>query len=157
WIFVWYAAVLQPLPGPRQSINVGNLFFLSNRGLMMPKPVFGEGAWLGLLGLAVAIAASIMIGRWARARQEATGEPFPVFWTAITLIVLLPLGGLAFAGFPISWDVPELKGFNFAGGLAVIPELIALFLALSIYTGTYIAEAVRAGIQAVSHGQSEAA
>jgi general L-amino acid transport system permease protein len=157
WIFVWYGAVLQPLPGPRQSLNVGDLFFLSNRGLMMPRPIFGEGAWIGFAGLVIAIIASIAISRWAKARQMATGQPFPVFWTAVALIVLLPLLGFAVAGFPISWDVPVLKGFNFAGGVAVIPEFMALFLALSIYTGTYIAEAVRAGIQSVSHGQTEAA
>jgi general L-amino acid transport system permease protein len=156
WIFVWYSAVLQPLPGPRQSLNLGNLFFLSNRGLMMPKPVFGEGAWLGLVGLVAAIAGWVFINRWAKARQAATGEPFPIVWTGIALVILLPLACLAVAGFPVTWEVPKLEGFNFAGGFAVIPELIALFLALSIYTGTYIAESVRAGIQSVSHGQSEA-
>lgn len=156
-IFIWYAAVLQPLPGPKQSFNLGNLFFLSNRGLMIPKPVFGDGAWIGLAGLLVAIAAWIAIHRWAKARQAATGVAFPSFWTGVALVVLLPVVGLALAGFPLSWDVPELKGFNFAGGVAVIPELIALLLALSVYYGTYIAETVRAGILSVSHGQTEAA
>ena len=156
-IFIWYAAVLQPLPGPKQSLNLANLFFLSNRGLMIPKPIFGEGAWLGLAGLAAAIVASYLINRWSRARQAETGELFPVFWTSLGLIVLLPLAGVAVGGFPVAWEVPELKGFNFAGGYAVIPEFIALLLALSVYYGTYIAESVRAGIQAVSHGQTEAA
>jgi general L-amino acid transport system permease protein len=156
-IFIWYAAVLQPLPGPRQSLNLANLFYLSNRGLMIPKPVFGEGAYLGLAGFIAAIVGVYLIGRWAKARQAATGEIFPLFWTSAGLIVLLPLVGFALAGFPVSWEVPELKGFNFAGGYAVIPELIALLLALSVYYGTYIAESVRAGIQAVSHGQTEAA
>jgi len=155
-IFIWYAAVLQPLPGPRQSLNLANLFFLSNRGLMIPKPIFGEGAYLGLAGLVAAIAGAYLIYRWAKIRQAATGEPFPVFWSSAGLIVLLPLIGFAFAGFPVSWELPELKGFNFAGGYAVIPEFIALLLALSVYYGTYIAESVRAGIQAVSHGQTEA-
>ncbi|MFL5259453.1 MAG: amino acid ABC transporter permease [Hyphomicrobiales bacterium] len=157
WIFVWYAAVLQPLPGPRQSLQLGGLFFLSNRGLMMPRPVFGEGAWLGLAGLIGGIVAALLLAHWARRRQERTGEPFPVFSASLALIVLLPFLGLALAGFPLTIDIPELKGFNFAGGVTVIPEFIALFLALSIYTGTYIAEAVRAGIQSVSKGQSEAA
>src|SRR5438876_66012 len=110
WIFVWYAAVLQPLPGPRQSFSLGNMFFLSNRGLMTPKPIFGDGAWLGLAGLAVSIVVWMLLGRWARARQEATGEIFPVFWTGIALVIVLPLLGFAAAGFPVSWEVPELKG-----------------------------------------------
>jgi general L-amino acid transport system permease protein len=156
-IFIWYSAVLQPLPGPKQALNVADAFFLSNRGFMMPKPIFGEGAWLGLAGLLAAIASSIVIGRWARARQVVTGQPFPIFLTSLGLIVLLPVIGFGLAGFPLSWEYPELKGFNFAGGVDVIPELMALFLALSVYHGTYIAETVRAGIQAVSHGQTEAA
>ena len=157
WIFIFYSAVLQPLPGPRQAINVFDSFFLSNRGFIMPKPIFGEGAWLGLAGLIAAIVVSWVIARWSKTRQMATGETFPVLWTSIGLIVVLPLLGFMLAGFPITWEFPQLKGFNFAGGIDVIPELIAMFLALSIYTGTYIAEAVRAGIMAVSHGQTEAA
>lgn len=157
WIFVFYAAVLQPLPGPKQAINVLDSFFLSNRGLMIPKAVLGEGFWLAPAGLVLGIAVSAAIGRWSRQRQAATGQRFPVLWTSLALIIGLPLLGLALAGFPLSFDYPALKGFNFIGGVTVIPEFIALVLALSIYTGTYIAEAVRAGIMAVSHGQTEAA
>lgn len=157
WIFVFYGAVLQPLPGPKQAINLFDSFFLSNRGLMIPKPVFGDGAWLALIGLVLAIAASWGIARWSRQRQAATGQTFPVIWTSAGLIIGLPILGLVVAGFPLTWDYPGLKGFNFAGGLAVIPEFIALCLALSVYTGTFIAESVRAGIMAVSHGQAEAA
>lgn len=156
WIFIFYSALLQPLPGPKQALNVLNSFFLSNRGLIMPKPMFGEGAWLGLAGLVAAIAASYFIARWSKARQLKTGQPFPVFWTSLALITGLPVLGMVLAGFPLSWEYPELKGFNFSGGVHVIPEFIALFLALSVYTGTFIAEAVRAGIQAISHGQTEA-
>jgi general L-amino acid transport system permease protein len=157
WIFVWYGAVLQPLPPVKQAYSLFGSFFLSKKGLMLPKPVFGDGAWFALAGLAIAVAASWAINRWAKDRQAATGQPFPRAWTAIGLVIGLPLLGFAFAGFPLTWDYPALQGFNFSGGIAVIPEFIAMFLALSIYTGTYIAEAVRAGIQAVSHGQSEAA
>ena len=157
WIFIWYTAVLTPLPGPKQAINVGNMFFLSNRGLMMPKAVFGDGAWLCLAGLAVGIVTAWFIARWARARQMATGQPFPIGWVSLALIAGLSILGLAVAGFPLTFEYPEMHGFNFSGGVAVIPELIAMFLALSIYEATYIAEAVRAGIQAVSHGQTEAA
>ena len=156
WIFIFYSAVLQPLPGPREAINVFDSFFLSNRGFMMPKPNFGEGSGLLLLGFASGIAASWLIARWSRARQLATGQTFPVLWTSLGLIIGLPLLALIVTGFPIAWEFPELKGFNFAGGIDVIPELMAMILALSVYTGTYIAEAVRAGILAVSHGQTEA-
>lgn len=157
WIFIFYSAVLQPLPGPRQAINLFDSFFLSNRGLKMPKPVFEDGAWLGLAGLIGGIAFSWALARWSRARQMATGQTFPVLWTSLALIFGLPVLGLAIMGFPLRWEYPELQGFNFAGGITVIPELMAMFLALSIYTGTYVAESVRAGIMAVSHGQTEAA
>jgi len=157
WIFIFYGAVLKPLPGPREALNVFDSFFLSNRGFMMPAPIFGEGAWLGFVGLAIAVIASWYIARLSKARQAASGERYPVLWISIGLLVVLPLLGLLVAGFPVHWEFPELKGFNFAGGIAVIPEFMALFLALSIYTGTYIAEAVRAGIMSVSHGQTEAA
>jgi general L-amino acid transport system permease protein len=156
-IFIWYATVLKPLPGPKQALNMGDLAFLSNRGLMMPRPIFGEGAWLGLAGFVAAVIGIIVLRRWSKARQEATGQTFPLLWTSLALILLLPLIGFALAGFPVTWDVPALQGFNFQGGLAIIPEFMALLLALSVYTGAFIAEAVRAGIQAVSHGQSEAA
>ena len=156
WIFIFYSALLQPLPGPKQALNFLNSFFLSNRGLIMPKPMFGDGAWLALVGLAAAIVASFLIHRWSKERQTRTGQIFPIFWTSLGLIIGLPLLGLVLMGFPLSWEFPELKGFNFAGGVHVIPEVIALFLALSVYTGTFIAEAVRAGIQAISHGQTEA-
>lgn len=157
WIFVWYSAVLTPLPGPKQALNVGDAFFLSNRGLMMPHPIFGEGAWLFGWSIPVAIIAAWLLARWARARKLSTGAEFPSFRAGLGLIIGLPLLALAVMGFPITFEYPVLKGFNFQGGIAVIPELIALFLALSIYTATYLAEAVRAGIMAVSHGQTEAA
>ena len=156
WIFVFYSAVLQPLPGPKQALSLFDSFFLSNRGLMMPKPIFGEGAWLSLVGLVAGIVASYLISRWAKARQLRTGQPFPVIRTSIALIIGLPILGLVLAGYPLTWESPAYKGFNFTGGIHMIPEFIALLLALSVYTGTFIAEAVRAGIQAISHGQSEA-
>jgi len=157
WIFVFYAAVLQPLPGPKQALNLLDTFFLSNRGLMIPRPILADGFWLAPAGLALGIALSLAIRIWSRKRQAATGQRFPVLWTSLALIFGLPFLGLALTGFPLSFEYPALKGFNFKGGVTVIPEFIALVMALSIYTGTYIAEAVRAGILAVSHGQTEAA
>ncbi len=156
WIFVFYSAVLQPLPGPKHALNLFDSFFLSNRGLMMPKPIFGDGAWLSLVGLIAGIVASYLINRWAKARQLRTGQTFPAIRTSIALIIGLPILGLLLAGYPLTWESPVYKGFNFNGGIHMIPEFIALLLALSVYTGTFIAEAVRAGIQAISHGQSEA-
>ena len=157
WIFVFYSAIRQPLPDVRNALSLFGSFFLSKKGLMMPKPLFGDGAWIALAGLVVAIVLAIVIARWSKARQAATGQPFPVFLTSLALILGLPLLGFAVAGFPLTWEFPALTGFNFTGGLAVLPEFIALFLALSIYTATYIAEAVRAGVLSVSHGQTEAA
>ncbi len=156
-IFFWYFAVLQPLPGPRQSLGLGETFFINNRGLYVPAPVAGEGFSAVLIALLIAIIAAIVIGRWARKRQEATGEQFPAFWTGFGLIIGLPAIVFVVLGAPLSWDLPALKGFNFKGGIQVIPEFIALLLALSTYTAAFIAEIVRAGILAVPHGQTEAA
>ena len=156
-IFFWYFAVLRPLPKPRQAIEFGESVFLSNRGLVGPKPIWEDGA--GAIGIAVIIAiiASIAIGKWARKRQEATGQPFPIWRTALALIVFLPIAAAAFTGFPVTFETPELKGFNFRGGMTVTPEFAALVLALSTYTASFIAEIVRSGIMAVNKGQTEAA
>ncbi|HEX7109495.1 MAG TPA: amino acid ABC transporter permease [Aestuariivirga sp.] len=156
-MFVWYGVVLKSLPGPRQAINISDIFFLSNRGLNMPDTIFGDSAWLGLAGLVAGIIGAIVLRSWARKRQAATGQPFPYVLTGIAMILVLPILGLVVAGWPISFDYPVLGGFNFSGGTVIIPEFMALLVALSIYTASFIAEIVRAGIQAVSHGQTEAA
>ncbi len=156
-IMFWYFAVLRPLPLPRQSLSLGDAVFLNNRGLFLPEPVPEAGFWLVATALLLAIAAVVALARWARRRQDATGEQFPVFWVGGALILGLPSVVFLLSGSPLHWDYPALKGFNFRGGLEVIPELAALVLALSIYTGAFIAEAVRSGIMAVSHGQTEAA
>lgn len=156
-MFVWYGVVLKSLPGPREAINISDMFFLSNRGLNMPDTIFGSSAWLGLAGLAAGIVGAIVLRSWARKRQAATGQPFPYVLTGIAMILALPFLGLVVAGWPITFDYPVLGGFNFTGGTVIIPEFMALLVALSIYTASFIAEIVRAGIQAISHGQSEAA
>jgi len=155
-IFFWYFAVLAALPGVRQSVSLGAGVEFNNRGLYVPAPVPEDGFsivfWMFVIGIVV----SYFIRRWAHIRQDQTGQQFPVFWTSLGLIVGLPLVVFLIMGAPLSWDYPALKGFNFQGGISIIPELLALLLALTIYTGTFIAETVRAGINAVSHGQTEA-
>jgi general L-amino acid transport system permease protein len=156
-ILFWYTAVLKPLPGPKESLSFFGFAFLSNRGLIVPRPIWSDGA--GFVGVAFIIGCigAIAISRWARLRQERTGEQFPSFWAGLGAIIGLPLITFLLAGAPVTFEYPEFKGFNFVGGTTVLPELIALLLALSIYTASFIAEIVRAGIMAVSHGQSEAA
>ncbi len=156
-IFFWYFAVLGALPGVRQSLSLGAGIEFNNRGLYLPAPVPQDGfaivGWFFLGG----IIGSILLYRWARKRQAATGQQFPVFFSSLGLIIGLPLIVYLLSGSPLMWDMPELKGFNFKGGMTIIPELLALLLALTIYTGTFIAETVRAGINSVDHGQTEAA
>jgi len=105
----------------------------------------------------IALIAVFILKRWAHRRQEATGQQFPVFLVSMALLILAPLLVFVASGSPLTWDIPALKGFNFQGGITIIPELFALLLALTIYTATFIAEIVRSGIKAVAHGQSEAA
>ena len=156
-LLFWYFAVLKSLPSPRDSVDLGLGAYLNIRGLVVPRPVFGPGSMLFDIAVVVAIVAIVVIHRWARKRQMATGQQFPVFWTGLALIIGLPLIGLALAGFPVTFDMPELKGFNFVGGTTLEPEFVALLLGLTLYTASFIAEIVRAGIKAVSHGQTEAA
>jgi general L-amino acid transport system permease protein len=156
-LFFWYFAVLKSLPVPRQSYTLPGGGFVNVRGLYLPAPVPQPGfdtVWLALL---VGIVASIAVYFIARRRQMLTGKQFPVLWTSLALIVLLPLGVFMVLGRPLEFDYPELKGFNFEGGMVMQPEFLALLLGLSIYTASYIAEIVRAGIQGVSKGQKEAA
>ena len=155
-IFFWYFAVLGALPGPRQAVNVGDLAFMSNRGIMLPAPVFGPGSgWMGI-ALIAALVGVFFLARWARRRQAATGQIFPVLPIALVVIPGLPLIAYLATGMPVTWDIPEMGGFNFRGGIQAIPELGALLLALTLYTASFIAEIVRAGILAVPKGQTEA-
>jgi len=156
-IFFWYFAVLRALPSPRQSLHLGNSFFLNIRGVYLPRPIFEPGFGLVTAAIALAIVGSYLLYRWAKKRQEETGEQFPVFLTSTAMILFLPVIAYFIAGKPLQWEYPELHGFNFRGGITVIPELAALLVALSVYTASLIAEIVRSGILSVSHGQTEAA
>jgi general L-amino acid transport system permease protein len=155
-IFFWYLGVLSVLPLPRDSIELPLGSYLNSRGLYMPRLVWGEGGWLVGLAFVIAIGLSIFVARRARARQMATGQQFPVLWTSLGLIVGLPLLAFVVTGFPLSFDLPQQSTFNLTGGMQVKPEFIALYLALSFYTASFIAEIVRAGILGVPRGQTEA-
>lgn len=156
-IFFWYFAVLQVLPGPRHSMAWGEAFVLNNRGFYFPSPVFGDGSSIVGLAVVVAIAAVVYIAKWAHKRQEATGQPFHTVYVSLGILLGLPTLAFFIAGRPIGLDYASLKGFNYVGGMRIIPELMALLWALSFYTAAFIAEIVRSGILAVSHGQTEAA
>jgi len=156
-ILFWYNVVLATLPATRQSINLFDTVFINNRGFFMPEFVFGPGAWMIAASLFLAVVAIYLTSRWAKKRQEETGEQFPVFLTGLLLLILLPLLAYFIAGQPVTAVYPELHGFNFKGGKTYTPEFLALLFALSIYTATFIAEAIRSGIEAVPKGQKEAA
>lgn len=156
-IFFVYFAVIGPLPGPRDSLSLGGVIFLNNRGVQLPAPSAAEGFWSFWLALLVAVLAVVVLARWARARRHATGQPFPLLWSSLGLLVAIPTLSVLLWGAPFDWEVPQLQRFNIRGGWIVIPELVSIVLALAVYTAAFIGETVRAGIQAVSHGQSEAA
>jgi general L-amino acid transport system permease protein len=157
WLFLIYKLISEAFPGPRQAINVLNSFFLSNRGLYFPVPSADPShEWIGVAFL-VGIVAAFFVKRWAKRRQDATGLPFPTIKAAIGLIVGLPLVVWLASGAPHHMSWPELKGFNFDGGMVIQPEFTALLLGLVLYTSAFVAEIVRSGILALNKGQSEAA
>ncbi|MBU2705501.1 amino acid ABC transporter permease [Zooshikella marina] len=155
-IFFWYFAVLRPLPRPKQSIELFDVFFLNNRGLAMPAPNILEGFGWVLLVFALSLIAVIGVKRWAKNRQDTTGKGFPIISVSLAIMLGLPALTYLFVGSPIDWEVPTLRGFNYRGGITVIPELLALLLALSVYTAAFIAEIVRSGILSINKGQTEA-
>lgn len=157
-LLFWYQAVLATLPSPRNSVSFFNeSMFLNNRGLSMPKWFPEPGAGIFYVSILVGIVAAVVLARWAKRRQMATGQAFPTIRAVLGLVIGLPLAALLLTGVPFAPQYPELTGFNFQGGTAIRPEFLALLLGLSLYTAAFIAEIVRAGILAVSKGQTEAA
>ncbi|PJI44025.1 amino acid ABC transporter permease [Ciceribacter selenitireducens] len=161
-IFFWYLGVLALLPAIRTIFqhvkdNPGAVFFVSNRGIYMPAPVFGEGFGIVAASFVAGIAAAVLYTIWANRRQLATGKRPPVLWVNLALIILLPVVVFVVLGAPLSFDYPVPGSFNMRGGMVIGPEFLALYLALSLYTASFIAEIVRAGIRGVAKGQTEAA
>ena len=161
-LLFWYNAVLKPLPSPRDSIVIPGLFghplaWLNNRGLVLPEPKFGDGFWLMVAAFVVGVGLAILYWRLARNAFLESGRRRPVGLIGLGLVFGLPVLAYFVAGRPVTFIEPTLRGFNFSGGLRLLPELVALVLGLSLYTASFIAEIVRAGIQSVPRGQGEAA
>ncbi len=156
-ILFWYNVVLATLPPPRKSIEFFNSIFINNRGIIVPKPIFGASGIYVVVGIIVAILAVYFINRWLNKRQEETGEEFFFLPWGILILLVTPYFFYLLGPDKIVWNMPHLKGFNFRGGKVFSPEFLALVFALTIYTATFIAEAIRSGIEAVKKGQKEAA
>jgi general L-amino acid transport system permease protein len=158
-IIFWYLGVFQLLPRPKQSIDVFGLgiFELNNRGFYVPKGIPGDLFWMTIVALIVAVVAVVVLNRKAAQKQEETGKYIPTLLPTIGILFGLPLAVFFLTGMPLEFSIPELKGFNFRGGVSIPPAMCALLLALVIYHSAYVAEMVRAGILSVSHGQTEAA
>ena len=165
WIVLFMAIFIETFPQPRDfrgadataSMYLGESVALTNRGFYIPKPVLYDGSWIVIAVFVVSLIGMWSFARMAHKKQEATGQILPVMWVNLAIFVIPSVLVYFVMGKPIGLDMPVLKGFNFAGGFYMRNSLIALWLALSLYTAAIIAEAVRSGIQAVSHGQTEAA
>jgi len=156
-IIAWYFGVFTLLPRPRDSAGWLDAFFLNNRGLYMPAPVIADGFGVVLAALGLGLVGAVAWARFARREREKTGRIRPVLLPVLALLIGPPLLATLVAGAPVSWEMPQLRGFNFVGGINIPPSFCALIIALSIYTSCFIGENVRSGIQSVSHGQTEAA
>ena len=156
-LFFWYALFYEVLPSPRQALSPFAGVFMSNRGLVFAVPEADPAHTYMAIAFLTGCLAVYFLRRWTRQRQAKTGRSFPVFRTSIGILIALPLLAWLVGGAPTAMSVPQLKGFNFQGGLNISPEFSALLLGLVLYTAAFVAEVVRAGIQSVSKGQREAA
>jgi general L-amino acid transport system permease protein len=156
-LFFWYAFFYEILPSPRQALNLLPGVFLCNRGMIFGVPVWHSGFLYGILSFILSCLLIYFLKKWAAKRQAETGKIFPLFRVGIALVIGLPLIGWYLGGAPTEMSVPRLTGFNFKGGVTISPEFTALLLGLVLYTAAFVAEVVRAGIQSVGKGQTEAA
>jgi len=153
---VLYYSILLHLPKIKQAIVLFDNFYLTNRGLFSPKPIFKDGFSIVVWSLVIAIIVSIFLKKFLKKKQEETGKQFPIFLINSALIIFTPIIFYYIMGMPIEFEIPVLKGFNFKGGMVIRPEFIGMLLGLSIYTAAFISETVRSGIISVSKGQREA-
>ncbi|MBA5248514.1 Glutamate Aspartate transport system permease protein GltJ (TC 3.A.1.3.4) [hydrothermal vent metagenome] len=156
-ILFWYNLALAVFPYPKQSFELFGSVFVNLRGIYLPKPITADGFVWVMIALALGIVLKILVKRYYNNQQEDTGTKVNTLSYSFLLVVGLPVAVYFILGSPLSFDYPALKGFNFKGGMSLSPEFLALVFALSVYTATYIAEAIRAGIESVSKGQKEAA
>ncbi len=156
-LFFWYAFFYEMLPSPRDAISPFKGLFLCNRGLIFGIPQAHPVYKYMTIAIIIAVIVIFFLKKWAKKRQDLTGKTFPVIVTSIILLTGFPFVCWLIGGTPTDMSVPELKGFNFKGGLTISPEFAALLLGLVLYTAAFVAEVVRAGIQSVSKGQTEAA
>jgi general L-amino acid transport system permease protein len=156
-LFFWYAFITQSLPSVREALHPVPGVYLSNRGLAVPVPEFNQGQAIALIGAAIGVVVAILVARWARRRQDATGQPFPTILATLGLVVVFTLVGWLAGGAHSALSIPHKEGFGFTGGAELSPEFAALLIGLTVYTAAFIAEIVRGGVLAVAYGQTEAA